>query len=871
MSLNSARCLQYVKNWDSYREIWEINKDAFIRRYAKMKPATSTFDMDIQRYNEMANDVQKEETFANLHFVRLDCSPLKHALVSHCSSRQSKLTALLNSQAITELHDLHAIFESKSQILLSVPTTLDQFSKILNVLSSIHADVASIQSRFAPLHEFYQILDKYEVQIGKDERMQLDTLQEVWLQFLQTVGSAEKAAVDWKSKFHAELQVSAEEFNRLVLGCVEDFKSHGPTQASFGAEKAQKYLLEFRDRILSLSNQERELAKGLGVFKQEYPPSKELLQFSLDIDILTQVWHMMEEWTVSWSQHRVLTFNELALDVLEKVGVKFSSKIAKILKDPREWDVIALLSDGIKHFCRAIPVLASLSNPKLRTRHWAKLMEELGHAGVLWSSVSLEQWIEWGVFDAAQQIESLSDSANSEFMVEESIECVEKVWAELVLELNAQTHIPEYTASLSDQLQDSQVRLTGLKSSPHAQPFMPAIDEWELKLALVAENIETWVELQRQWLYLVNIFIGAQDIRKQLPKETAEFELHHQLLLDLVEWMASNPNVLVCFTRPTLHDSLTHSLGKLERIEKSLEMFLQTKRQFFPRYNFLSDDDLLALLGQSRQLHAIQAQVSKCFDTISRLEITNFGASAAQNPFPAAANSSKLGDIIGIHSFDGEFLQLLKPVAMDGAIEQWMAALEEQIHETLKLSLVACVAAQRKTKKDRWWKDWCGQLVLTASLIHWTADTTRSLMELTKAAAASNAGKDAAVPSSVGATKEVPLETAAAATSIKTLKLNQSASVRRLAEVVRLPHSSSDREKLIALITAEVHARDILDRLIRSNCHSHHHFLWTSQLRFFLRDGGSCWIQQLNGEFPYGYEYLGNHHRFSLSSPHRPL
>jgi dynein heavy chain len=59
MGKNAVKCQAYLRNWDSYREIWEINKEAFVRRYAKLKPALSTFDADINRYNEVANNAQK--------------------------------------------------------------------------------------------------------------------------------------------------------------------------------------------------------------------------------------------------------------------------------------------------------------------------------------------------------------------------------------------------------------------------------------------------------------------------------------------------------------------------------------------------------------------------------------------------------------------------------------------------------------------------------------------------------------------------------------------------------------------------------------------------------------------------------------------
>ena len=69
------------------------------------------------------------------------------------------------------------------------------------------------------------------------------------------------------------------------------------------------------------------------------------------------------------------------------------------------------------------------------------------------------------------------------------------------------------------------------------------------------------------------------------------------------------------------------------------------------------------------------------------------------------------------------------------------------------------------------------------------------------------------------------------------------------------------RKTLIALITQDVHNRDIVDSLAQVETGvTKNDFIWTQQLRFYVEgDFFDSYVlaRQVNAEVPYGYEYLG--------------
>lgn len=82
--------------------------------------------------------------------------------------------------------------------------------------------------------------------------------------------------------------------------------------------------------------------------------------------------------------------------------------------------------------------------------------------------------------------------------------------------------------------------------------------------------------------------------------------------------------------------------------------------------------------------------------------------------------------------------------------------------------------------------------------------------------------------------------------------------VTDLAQLVHTPLEPWRREAVIALVTIDVHARDVIKLLLESGVHEIGDFDWVRQLRYtWVSDANGCDVCQASATLQYGYEYLG--------------
>ena len=135
-------------------------------------------------------------------------------------------------------------------------------------------------------------------------------------------------------------------------------------------------------------------------------------------------------------------------------------------------------------------------------------------------------------------------------------------------------------------------------------------------------------------------------------------------------------------------------------------------------------------------------------------------------------------------------VDFFKPFVMTGAVERWLNELtvmqQDTLRSVLETSLESAVNWESERPRHFWLEDYPAQIVLVGTQIQWTEETQAALDEL-------ESGQEDAVKKYLGVCND---------------------RLRDLINRVLGDLARDLRTKIIALITLDVHARDVVQRLI---------------------------------------------------------
>lgn len=163
-----------------------------------------------------------------------------------------------------------------------------------------------------------------------------------------------------------------------------------------------------------------------------------------------------------------------------------------------------------------------------------------------------------------------------------------------------------------------------------------------------------------------------------------------------------NPLAYNICTNMDLLNALKKNNQILDEILLCLEKYLESKRVVFPRFYFLSNDELIEIIAQGQNVRAIQSHMNKCFDAIWRIQFQNDDDEG--NPLKTEINEEdNLSiDIISMISTEKEIVHFLSKVKAKGNVEFWLSRVEEQMIKTLRSLMFTAIGDYENHIREKW-------------------------------------------------------------------------------------------------------------------------------------------------------------------------
>uniref|UniRef100_A0A2K5RBI2 Dynein axonemal heavy chain 12 n=1 Tax=Cebus imitator TaxID=2715852 RepID=A0A2K5RBI2_CEBIM len=761
----------------------------------------------IEKFFSLASEIMLLPQWIHYPMVRLDCEDLKTGLTNKAKAFANILLNDIGKRVISN--------PTKAEGEQTCPVPQEEEEEV-RVLSLPQQESKRQMSYFLDVFLFPQ------------EDLALNATVLMWPKKINPIFDENDELIEnAKHKKENELMAKRE---KLILE-IEKESRHMEEFTEFAElERMQQYVTDVRQlqkRIQESEEAVQFINKEEELFKWELTKYPELDKLKVNIEPYQKFFNFVLKWQRSekrWMDGGFLDLNgeSMEADVEEfsreifKTLKFFQLKLKKELQEKRKAArKRSLEEEKIEEEPKENPTITMC---RMRPRHWKQMSDIVGYDLTPDSGTTLRKVLKLNLTPYLEQFEVISAGASKEFSLEKAMLTMMGTWDDIAFHISLYrdtgvcilSSVDEIQALLDDQI----IKTQTMRGSPFIKPFENEIKAWEDRLIRIQETIDEWLKVQAQWLYLEPIFC-SEDIMQQMPEEGRQFQTVDRYWRDIMKFCAKDPKVLAATSLTGLLEKLQNCNELLEKIMKGLNAYLEKKRLFFPRFFFLSNDEMLEILSETKDPLRVQPHLKKCFEGIAKLEfLPNL-------------------DIKAMYSSEGERVELIALIstsAARGAVEKWLI----QVEDLMLRSIHDVIAAARLwiNHLRSGVGDQPGQHGEILSLqIYWCMPVVPPTQE---------------------------------AEGLKKYYKELQNQLNDIVELVRGKLSKQTRTTLGALVTIDVHARDVVMDMIEMGVSHDTDFQWLAQLRYYWENENAR-VRIINCNVKYAYEYLGNSPRLVIT------
>lgn len=825
--------LSYFEKWLVLENLWDLDlntDDEFNKLFGNVVEPI-TIDDWLQVFNKIINlrslFDRPENFFTINNYLQIDFAKVQSRTVMKFDNFQN---TLLNKFALSfqidlinfnnDLLNARNLLEPALNIQMMTPKLITVLENHFHYKTSIN----SIQEKISSFNKGQTLLQKRKFKAPQDW---------IFVEQLENNFSIVKTLLERKDKIieaNNEIIVSkvkseAIKINEEIKKLIGDWFNKKPISGNLNPSNAITNLIAFEDKVGHLDKSKTSVLKISSNLKIPIEIEEDLFDIVDEIEDLKSVWSSINTLWEDLERVKSSKWSEVQPRILRRQLDDVLMNSRSLPTKVRQYAAFDEIQNLIKSYLKNFSYINDLKSDAMKKHHWKQLLDLVGFEDLIVESLKVGDVFNLNFQLNETIIKSILVQANNEQTIEDNLLLIKKEWSTITFEMfnyENKCRLIKNWDKLFDQCDSDLNTLASMKNSAYYSNFEQKIISLEDQLNRLFILLDTWIDVQRQWVYLDGVFGNKNnDMKNLLPVESTRFTNITYEFFGILKKANKYNLVLDVLLISDIQPVMDKFLESLVKVRKSLTDYLEKQRELFPRFYFVGNEDLLEIIGSAIDINRINKHFKKMFSGITSVDYQNESST-----------------IVAINSEQEEKLQLSTPVSLIKypRLNEWLRELELEIKFTLSKSVKNCLKDFTECFRNDQFDGLreCIKLystqVLTLTLqIFFTSTTEKAISDNSLAKTVEAYGRLINVMSTLISSNSF---------------------------------ENKERKKLECLVIEMLHERDILSSLHSTSTQEELQSIWNVQQLFYYNSDSTdlvtnLKVKQAGAEFTYGYEYLG--------------
>ncbi|EAY18876.1 Dynein heavy chain family protein [Trichomonas vaginalis G3] len=671
-----------------------------------------------------------------------------------------------------------------SIIVNNVPTYVE-FIDVSNKYNSLINSFVDEQNN---LQQFFQLAQDQSITVSEEDKELFNDLSPILEQIKVVLANSSSQIQSQKAYFTVQL-------DEYISNLHESMKSYKELETNPKLEDQTTTNNEAAAILVVLiakANAARDLSKKYNLYRQKMDLApvefNDVNELCTDVANKQLLWETKTLWDSRINQLFVMNFVNIDPDALKDEIKQFKDNAYKTAKALIGNQVADTLVTAIIDVSNLLPVIADLKNPSFTIEHKTLISNLLGTDIFSHDVFTLHNLFDIHAFNYVEQIHAISVQATNERILLENITKVQKDIDALYFGCHAAKwqkssyEICEFN-EVTEQLENAKATIDSVRASPYVAPLRQTAGSWNKTIKMMLHITHLLRYVQDNWIFIQSIFPSGL---RPTPADSKELSSVEKIWRTLSTKINDDPAVAKISALNQTAPDLESAKDSVQKLLKSINDNLDSKRINFMRFYFLSNNQLASIISRSKEPTCIVEILPQIFDGIRNVEIV------PDNHIPCVKS---------LINASGEVFEV-RSIKFRSNIDSWLKNIEETSKRNLKSEVKVSMQQRNEMTHEDWIKSHLSQIVRILIRIDWT---NRVLL---------------------------CFQTGNAVESLKVFKNEIDRYILTYCQELKTSTNNLDILKLSSLITLRMYHRDTIERYIKDEVFTQQHYQWFRQVKF---------------------------------------